>query len=415
MSLTLPEALKRTRNNLFAGMAKAIVTTDELAAVMPMSPVNSVHDTYRREGTLPGTEYIDDDGITTEESTGEDDNVTVPLRRIVGNLDVDAFADDLTGAGPGSQRGAQVAKKAKTTWRLVKDKFVNGANTTSHTFVVAGAPFTAITAIDYGPWLDSGRYGPAEVQYDHAGTQWRFRAPGDVEFGDYVVASADGAFTLRSWNRSKYITCTIDVSVAVADGRSTITFASTSKESDGLKQIIGPGMTIDPVGANGDAFDLGMLDKMITMEKVRTNLVFFCNGSIIEKFYAAYRALGGTDPRTVQLPGYGTPVPTYRGIPLLQNDNVLSDETVGSLTDGSSIWLASLDADEGLSLTVANTGGTSLNVDADPRANIVMGFRIEELGALEGKDARRIRVKFYSAPRLKSTLALVRKRGIITA
>ena len=108
MSLTLPEALKRTRNNLFAGMAKAIVTTDELAAVMPMSPVNSVHDTYRREGTLPGTEYIDDDGITTEESTGEDDNVTVPLRRIVGNLDVDAFAE---AKHPRSYKSRDLAKE----------------------------------------------------------------------------------------------------------------------------------------------------------------------------------------------------------------------------------------------------------------------------------------------------------------
>lgn len=415
MGLTLPEAMKRTRSMLFKGMAKAIVTTDELAAVLPMSPVNSVHDSYRREGTLPGTEFIGDDGVATEESTGTDDNVTVPLRRIVGNLDVDAFADDLTGNAPGEQRGVHVAKKTKATWRLMKDKFVNGSHVSSHTLVQATDPFSAITGIDYGPWLDSSRYGPAEIQYVHASTSWAFRGPGDVDFGAPVAAAADGSFTLYSWNRSKYITVTLDVSLATANGRTTITFASTSKEFDGLKEIIGPGMTIDPVGANGDDFDLSMLDKLITNEKVRVNQAFFMNGALIEKFYAAYRALGGTTPQHVQLPGYGTPVPTYRGIPLLQNDNVLNDETVGTMTNGSSIWLASLDSDEGLSLAVANQGGTTLAVDADPRTQIVMGFRIVDLGERDELDARRIRVKHYSAPRLKSTLALTRRRGVKTA
>lgn len=420
MGLTLPEAMKRTRNMLFAGMLKEIVTTDELANVLPMSPVESVHDTYRREGTLPSTEYIGDDGTATEESTGTDDNVTVPLRRIVGNLDVDAFADDLTGqAGPGTQRGVHVAKKAKTTWRLVKDKFVNGAHVTGHTLVSTADPFAAITSIDFGPWLDSSRYGPGEIRHTAAGTLWEFRGPGDITFGPPVAAAADGSFTLFSFNKSRFITVTLDVSLATVDGRTTITFQSTSKESDGLKEIIGVNQTIDPTGANGDAFDLAMLDKLITNEKIRINRAFFMPGELIEKFYASYRALGGADPGHVVLPNYGTPVPTYRGIPLLQNDNVLLDETNGSNSDNTSIYIASLDSDEGLSLAVANQGNGEvpggLNVDADPRDQIVMGFRIVDLGERDELDARRIRVKHYSAPRLKSTLALVRRRGVLSA
>ena len=415
MGLTLPEAMKRAKNMLFVGMAKSIVTTDEMAAVLPMSMVDSVHDTFRREGTLPSTEFIADSGTATEESTGTDDNVIVPLRRIVGNMDIDAFADDLTGSAPGSQRGAQVAKKAKATWRMVKDKFVNGAHVTSHTLGSSVAPFTAITAIDYGPWLDSSRYGPGEIRYTNTGTTWEFRAPGDVEFGDAVTAAADGDFTLESWNNSRYITLTLDVSAALVDARTSIEFVSSGNESDGLLEMVSPSQVISATGANGDAFDLSMLDEMITAEKVRNNRAFFMNGTHVEKYYAAMRALGGTAPPSIQLPGYGTPVPTYRGIPLLQNDNVNTDETVGTTTDAGSLWLASLDTDEGLSLTVANSGGTSLNVEADPRDQIVMGFRISDLGERDELDARRIRVKFYSAPRLKSTLALVRRSGVTTA
>lgn len=415
MGLTLPEAMKRATNLVQAGMAKAIVTMDELAAVIPLLPVGQVHVAYYREGALPGTAWIPDSGITTEESAGTDDNVLVPLRRIVGNVDVDAFADDLTGNSRGEQRASKLSAKIKATWREVTNKIVNGGNVTSHVMGSAAAPFTAVDGIDYGPWLDSGRYGPGEIMYTHVGTGWQFRAPGDVEFGPVTTAAADGSFTLYSWNRSKWITLTLDVSDAVADGRTTITFASTSFEFDGLKEIIGPGMTIDPVGGSGDAFDLAMLDKLITLEKIRTNRVFITNGAVVEKFYASYRALGGTTPQSMQLPGYGAAVPTYRGIPILQNDNVLTNETVGGATTCSSIYLGSLDESQGLALAVANEGGATVTPDADPRVRPVLGFRIEDLGPLEGKDARRIRVKFYGALVLKSTLALARRRGVITA
>jgi len=43
--------------------------------------------------------------------------------------------------------------------------------------------------------------------------------------------------------------------------------------------------------------------------------------------------------------------------------------------------------------------------NADPRTRSVFGFRIEDLGPLEGKDARRTRVKWYGAPALKSLLS----------
>lgn len=414
MGLTLPEAMKRATNPFQVGLAKAIVTMDELAAVLPLMPVGSVHVSYRREGALPGTAWIPDSGLTTEESAGTDDNVFVPLRRVVGNVDVDAFADDLTGQSRGEQQAARLAAKIKATWREVMGKFVNGANVTSHTLVSSANPFAAITAIDYGPWLDSDRYGPGELKYTQATKEWSFRAPGDVTFGNPVAAASNGNYTLYSWNPSKWVTLTLTVASATADGRTVISFNSTSYEFDGLKELLGPGMTIDPVATDGDAFDLSMLDKLITAEKVRTNRAFILNGALIEKFYAAYRALGGTTPQTLQLQGYGAPVPTYRSIPLLQNDNALSNETIGATSNASSIYLASLDETQGLALAVANDGGTTVTPDADPRTRPVMGFRIESLGPLEGKDARRTRVKFYGAPVLRSTLALARRRGVKT-
>lgn len=421
-ALTLPEALKRTRNVAMGAVLKSIVTTDELANVIPVLGVDGTSVPVPREGTLPATEFIGDDGAATEESTGTDDIVHIPVRRIVGNMDVDALADDLTGPTPGSQRGVQIVKKAKATWRKVTDKLVNGAQVTGHALGQSTNPFNAIDAIDYGPWLDSSRRGPGSIKYTHATTSWQFRAPGDVDYGPAVSTGAvDGNYTLKSWNESYFIVVTLDVSDAAQDGETHIRFTSTSKEFDGMKEMCHPSMLIDPTGADGDDYSFKILDRMISNEKVRVNRAFIMNAKLVEAHYAALRALGGADPQMMELAAYSMPgsptgfgkVPTYRGIPLLTDDFIESTETVGATTTCASIYLASLDADEGLFLGAA--GGSSFNAEGDPRSRVVMGWRIVDLGERDEKDHRRTRVKFYGTPGLKSKLALVRRRGIKTA
>lgn len=413
MALTLPEALKRGRNVQLGMIAKAIVTTDELAAVIPIESVSDTGYSLGREGTLPSTEFIGDDGVATEESTGTDDVIKVPFRRIVGNMDIDALANDLAGPSSGAHTSLQIAKKAKATWRKVTSQMIVGGHVTSHT-ISPGAPASigALSGFKYGPWLESSRRGPGSIKYTHAGTKWQFRAPGDVAYGPPVTVAADGVAVLRSWNESYYIVVSVTVATATADAEALITFNSSTKEFDGWNEIVDPAMVVDPVGANGDAFSLDMLDRLISNEKIRANRHFIAPSSIIEKFYGAYRALGGTDPRTVALPGYGSQVPTYRGIPILENDNIPDNVAVGTGVTGS-LYLASLDADEGCFLAAA--GGEALTPDADPRVRPVMGFRVETVGILEGKDAIRTRVKWIGAPVVKSKLALTKREGIVTA
>lgn len=414
MALTLTEAMKRTRNLVMRGMLKGIVTTDEMAAVIPMVPTAGDSVSYFREGTLPDTEFIGDDGVATEESTGEDDKTTVPMRRIVGNMDIDAFADDLTGDQAGSARAMQTLKKTKATWELIKRKLIVGANATGHTLSSSATPFDAITAMAYGPGLDSRRWGPGNIECDIAPAQrWRFRAPGDTQWGAWVETAADGAYVLYSHNRSRYIVVTLDVSLALADGEAAIRFTTTTNDFDGIYELVNPSMTVDPVATDGDAYDLSMLDRLIAMVKVRSNRAFVMNSLLLERHFDLVRQLGGSNERTIQLPGYNGEVPVYRGIPILTNDNVPTNEVVGATDDASSIILASFDADEGLALGCA--GGENFNVDADPRSNIVLGFRIVDLGERDESDARRIRVKWYGAPMLRSSLALARRRGVQSA
>jgi hypothetical protein len=410
--LTLLEAAKRSQNKLFQGIALSIVTTDEMAAMLPFKTFVGQSISYLREGTLPSTAFIPDDGTMGTPSTGTDDLVLVPVRRIASDLDVDSLADDLSG---GRDTGAQVAKKAKATWNLVKDRIANGGNTTSHTLASSGGAMAAITAMSYGPWLDSDRYGPGQIRYTNSTQGWQFRGPGDPTYGDAVPATANGVYVLRSFNRNKYIAVTLTVASATADTTTSITFASSNNEFDGLNRIIAPSQVIASSGANGDALSFSVLDQLIQNEKVRASRAFMMNGQLIVKFCALLRASGGATPDHMSLPGFSGPTLVYRGIPILTNDNILSNEVKGTNSNLSSVYLASLDSDEGLFMGVPGTGVEAIDVEADPRNNVVMGFRIENLGALETKAWRRQRVQWYGALGLRSDRALVRAKEIQTA
>jgi hypothetical protein len=139
------------------------------------------------------------------------------------------------------------------------------------------------------------------------------------------------------------------------------------------------------------------------------------NGILLTKFVALLRSGGGgTTPSHMALPGYSGQTLVYRGIPILENDNILNNEVKGTATTLSSVYLASLDSDEGLFMGVPGTGTEAIDVEGDPRNSVVMGFRIENLGALEAKAWRRTRVQWYGALGLRSDRALVRAKEIIT-
>lgn len=413
-ALTLPEALKRTRSLLLKGMLKEIVTHDEMANVIPIVPSPGVSLSYMREGDAPSTAFIPDTGATSENSSGTDDLVTVPMRRIVGNVDIDEMADELTGNVPGEHAGIQVARKAKATWDKIKTTMITGGYVTGFAMsdnFQSGAYVDALVAA--APGIDSLRYGPGSLKYTHAGTLLAFRAPGDLHYGTAVACAGDGSYTLYSWNKSKWITVTLDVSDATADSVREITFTSSTNEFDGIAKLVTSAQTTSSTGAAGDAFSFAQLDKLVTKVKRGNNRAFIMNGTLIEKVYAAHRALGGSQPPTIMLPNYGAPVLTYRGYPILRNDNIPSNESKGGATTLSSIYFGALDAEEGLALAAA--GGSQFDVMSDPRDRTVLGFSVKDVGLLEGYDHRRYRVRWMGALTLKSTLALARQSEVVTA
>lgn len=408
------EAAKLSVNPLTRGVLTAIATSDEMISQLMMQPTGGSAVSYNREKTLPTAEFVAPDHSSITESSATFDQVTVPLRLMVSDVDVYDFVEEQQ-EDTNSQGAIQLEKKLKAAGRLIAQKAITGGFTTSFTSSEATtSPGLAIDACVPGAWQDTDRQGPAGIRYTHVGTLWAYRAPGDRAYGPNVAAVADGTFKLLSDNPNKFVNVTLDVSDATADGEVTIRFASTTNEPDGLNKMIPTSQQIASSGADGDELSFRTMDRMIDeLVKVRNKRVFMMNSKLKGKFFSLARGLGGSGVEMLTLPGVVGQVPGYRGIPILQNDWIVSTEAKGALSTLSSLYLVDLSS-EGF-YAYCGQGKGALNVDADPRAARVMGFKIREIGELESKEAQRRRVSWYGAFALGSELAAARAIELKTA
>jgi hypothetical protein len=410
-ALTVYEASKLYRNPLAAGLLTEIATSDQLIAKLKMVPKQGSAFSYVRENALASAEFVSPGHTSLTESSTTFDQVTCPIRMLVSDIDIYNFATETSGGGV-DQMATQISKKAKAAGRTIADKAINGAYATSVTILGAGASGPAIDAITVSPLSDTDRQGKGTIKYVHTGTFWSYRGPGDLTFGAPVAIAADGSATLTSANPSKWATITVDVSDIAADTAFDVTIVSTSNEPDGLKKLVTSAQTITSVGASGDALAFATMDSLIDLVKVPGDLAFVANAAILRKFFVLSRALGGNGAEMLNVPGVTGPVPSYRGIPILKCDNIGSNETK-SVSTLSSMYLVNFNAEEGFYAGVASSG--SMNFDASPMSTSVMGLRFEDVGNLEDKDARRMRIKWYGAFGLGSTLAAARASELVTA
>jgi hypothetical protein len=421
-AMTLYEAAKISRHPLSRGIMLGTTVTNQLISMFPWVPKSSTSFQYDREGTLASAEFVSPTHSSLTESSTTFDQVTVPMRLI--DTDVDVYNHVENANDPnGSPRAIQLEKKLKATGLKIQQKMITGGYGTG--FTVSGAaasPGLAVDAVTQGPHLDSDRYGPGSLKYTHTGTFWQFRAPGDRDYGPQVAIAADGSATLYSDNPSKWITVTIDVSDASADGECLIRFTSSTNEPDGLLKLIHPDQVIASSGASGDALSFDVLDQLYYEKlKVRDNPVYLMNSKLIRKFRALARtASGGMTPEQIAIPHMGMDgvmgsinVPQYNGIPILTVDDIPSTETK-SVSTLSSVLLVSLSAEQGFWGGCQSIGSAQM-VDADPRMARIMGFQLYEIGQLESKAATRDRIEWMGAFALGSTLAAARAKEIVTA
>jgi HK97 family phage major capsid protein len=172
----------------------------------------------------------------------------------------------------------------------------------------------------------------------------------------------------------------------------------TPLEFDGLVNLVEAGQTIN-ADTNGAALTLGMLDALV--DKVPNGPdALVMNPAVRRQFVNLLRTVGGgTDAAMMQLRNFSRPILTHNGIPVLINDFLPVDETLGTGTALSSVYAVRMNELDGLH---GLYGGDSA------------GIRLEQIGTVQNKDAWRYRVKWYVGLALKSTKSLARLQGVTT-
>lgn len=143
----------------------------------------------------------------------------------------------------------------------------------------------------------------------------------------------------------------------------------------------------------GQSLSFALLDELLELVLSKDGQVDFLVGhkSMLRKFKALYRALGGTTPEIVLTMPDGTTrtVLTYEGVPFFRNDYMGITETANgaALTGGT---LTSIYAG------VWDDGTRKVGVSAIYPEAVPAGITVEEIGRSETKDEQIWRVKQYA-------------------
>jgi hypothetical protein len=178
--------------------------------------------------------------------------------------------------------------------------------------------------------------------------------------------------------------------------------AVDSKSFDGLHKLCPSGQQVHlGSGSTPAALSLKKLDETIDLVKPGKPDLLLMTRRTRRGISAYARSL--TSPVQFEVGDFGRRVMLYDGIPVFESDFMVDTETIASnaysaKTGGASSSIFALRLGEG-SLAGLTNGG----------------IQVENVGALETKDARRWRCKWYVAMALFSTLAIARLDGISSA
>lgn len=171
--------------------------------------------------------------------------------------------------------------------------------------------------------------------------------------------------------------------------------ATSPKEFDGLATLTDADQVLT-ADTNGAALTFEMIDALLRKVPLGADALVM-RGGTHDAILAMLRNLGGTTPDHVTLPGDGIEVPAYRRTPIIINDFLPGDETVGTGTNLCSIYAVRFNEADGLH-----------GIFGGPAA----GMRVQPIGTLQSKDAERYRLKWYVGTALKSTRSLARLQGV---
>jgi len=196
---------------------------------------------------------------------------------------------------------------------------------------------------------------------------------GDVDMDKFLISTQNDhndQLAIQLASKSKAITRQFKNALVNGDS------SANAKSFDGIGVLTPASQTLI-AGTNGASLTFSMIDELKDLVKTGVDVVMM-RKSTWRACKALLRAMNGNSAETVMLSNFGRPIPALDGVPVIVNDFIPNNETVGTNSATTSIYAMKLDEAVGLHGIV---GGEAA------------GMKVEEIGTIQNKDAIRYRVK----------------------
>ena len=124
MALTLAESAKLSTNMVYQGVVQTAYTHSQILRFLPFMPIAGNAYQYARENTASAADVYDP-GDTISESTAAFTTITTALKRIIGDAEIDEFAQ-VTRSDQMDQTAVQLALKVRAVAEKFEQLFISG-------------------------------------------------------------------------------------------------------------------------------------------------------------------------------------------------------------------------------------------------------------------------------------------------
>ncbi len=355
---SIQEAYFKTRWNLSRAVFQSVWTTNVMAKYLRFRPLGgSNHWRYHRRkrgDDIQGTWVLPGQAISVG-TAPKTVQVISELRQIVSQQEIpDYIVQNMS--DPMDVWASNMAEAAKDIGRQIFKAAIVGQYIDTATLVANGSLTAATTGtITPGPY-NHPSLGLGALKYRAATNDFAYKAPGDTDYGDFVVGAVGVAMRVFSANMAGYITFT-PAALPVADQMTEIAFTSTTQQPDGLNALIDPAQVIAS-GVNGDAVSFSKLNRLLSSlaepYQQDPQTVFIMHSNQLNNLIDLAHAFGGavvkeepfevidkSGPGFVQGTTQTMSVFKYRGHPILPCDH-LPATAKGATASTRSIYCVSL-------------------------------------------------------------------------
>ena len=312
------------------GAVEAMLTVDEITPILPFDTVNGSRAyAYDRKLGQVSASWVAPASSLSSAGGLSLGRVLSETKKLYAQPDI--TPEDAARLGGGDMAMGALAESAFVAMaRAIGNKAINGSSAPTSTIdaqstIVAS---TCVTACTCGGLFDLSRETRGELRYATSGTAFRYRAPGDVDFGDAVTIGTGSSGRVFSKNGENWLYITRGAGAISANTTAVVTIAVTADEPDGLFRMM-EGVTRQWLygGTDGGAISFELLDQLMDLCKGQGQKVLLTSKLIRRAIRKLLRDKAGGE--TFADVG-SKKVLAYDGVPILVSDYMPTTRTRGS-------------------------------------------------------------------------------------